>query len=337
MAGSDMADIDIDPRVKAALDGLPDDFAGFEQVYQSEIRPALLSREADRVSAIGKSRQYTLYGVLAALALGGGGYVLFREGIAAMVGMMAGFGIHALGQGPITRLKKEAKTLLVDPVVRRFDLAYTADCGPQPLINTMKALRLVPSWDRSSYEDRLTGQRQGTDFEFFEAHLEQRRTSRSANGSTSTRWVTVFRGQCIRFDFHKPFHGRTLVTRDMGLFNAMGELGSELKRARLESPDFEKVFEVYTSDQVEARFLLTPDVMQRLSELDAVLKGAKLRCCFDEGQLFVTLEGRNLFEPGSMSIRFDDPARVREILDNLSLIFRLMDDLGPRARSIREN
>jgi len=182
----------------------------------------------------------------------------------------------------------------------------------------------------------MTGERNGVSFEFFEAHLEKRRTTRERSGRTRTRWVTVFRGQCLRFAFHKRFHGRTLVLRDSGIMNRFGSV-TDLQRARLESPDFEDAFEVYTSDQVEARYLLTPDLMQRLVELEKTFRGGSLRCSFVDGQLQIVLEGADLFEPGSMFTPLDNPDRIRELLDDFAAVFNLIDSFEePRALQNRD-
>ena len=41
--------------------------------------------------------------------------------------------------------------------------------------------------------------------------------------------------------------------------------------------------------------------------------------------MFITLEGGNLFEPGSMFKPLDSVDRVRELLTDFAAIFRIMD------------
>jgi len=188
-------------------------------------------------------------------------------------------------------------------------------------------MKLVPSWDRDSYEDLLFGERNGVQFEFFEAHLEEKRVTRNSKGQTQSRWVTVFAGQCLRFQFHKTFHGRTLVARDAGLFNRFGG-GSGMKLAKLEDPVFEKAFSVYTTDQVESRYLLTPDLMQRLVDLEEIFRGGNLRCAFRNGEVLIAVEGGDLFEPGGMFTPLDNPERVRELLDDFAAVFHLIDAMS---------
>jgi len=328
--GEKVDPVDVDPVVMNALKGLPEDFSHFGTTYMRDIRPKLLEREHDRIRAADRARQFRWYAIGGGAAGAIAGFAVGVPGLA-FVAAMGAFALWIYGEHPLRKIGKEAKTLLVEPIARQFDLSYVHECGPQSLVNEMKEKRLLPNWDRSNFEDRIDGRRGETDFEFFEAHLQQRRTERSSNGGTRTKWVTVFRGQCLRFDFHKTFYGRTRVMRDAGLFNAFGDMFSDMDRARLEDPEFEKTFEVYTNDQVEARFLLTPDVMQRLLDLEEAFHGAKLRCAFEDGQLFMALEGGDMFEPGSMFTPLDNPERVRELLDDFSALFRLIDDLGPRA------
>lgn len=327
----------IDPIIRKAMEGLPPDFSDFPRIFQDDIRPALSAREASRLQLADRARKATLFGGL----VGVGGVLLSLLALKvpqlAIVSGIAGMGIAGVGRAPLSKFGKEAKTLIVEPIARHLALNFVPTPGAVNSIYDHKRVGMVPSWDRSAFEDHILGNRNGVDFEFFEAHLEERRTTRDSNGRTRTRWVTVFKGQCIRFDFHKRFFGETLVTRDAGFFNFLGNMTmGELERARLESPDFEKAFEVYTSDQVEARFLLTPDMMQRLLDLEGIFHGRNLRCAFEGGEMFIAVEGADLFEPGSMFTPLDNPERTRELLDDFAAVFHLIDEVN-RGRAREED
>lgn len=104
----------------------------------------------------------------------------------------------------------------------------------------------------------------GVDLEFSEIKLTERRGS-----GKNRRTVTTFKGVAIMMDLgHKKFFGHTIIARDSG---KMGEWFKKrttgLDRANLVDPEFEKLFDVYTNDQVEARYLIDPDIMQRLKAL----------------------------------------------------------------------
>ena len=315
---------EIDPAILLAMQGLPDDFADFSRIFQNEIRPVLADREAARLSAAATAKKATIAGIIIGAVGAVASLFLLKVPMLAVFAGVAGIAIHGIGRGGIGKIGKEAKSLIVLPVAKQFGLSFEERLDHVPTISDVHRVGLVPSWDRSSYEDRMTGQRNGVDFEFFEAHLEDKRQTTDSKGRTQTRWVTVFKGQCLRFDFHKAFHGRTLVTRDAGFFNRFGG-GRGMQRAILESPEFEKAFEVYTTDQVEARFLLTPDFMQRLVDLENTFRGGRLRCAFENGEMFVALEGGDLFEPGSMFIPLDNPDRMRDLLNDFAAVFNLID------------
>lgn len=329
---------DIDPLIQLAMRGLPDDFADFPRVYQDELRPALQAREVERQTVAKNAVRWSWVGALIA---GLGlifAFMVFRVPQLAIVAGIIGFAVHGAGRTPLNQFSKRAKQMIIDLVTVRFGMAFDAEPGVQNSIVDLRGAGLVPDWDRSRFEDRLTGSRHGVDFEFFEAKLEERRRSTDSRGRTRTRWVTVFDGQCLRFKFHKAFLGRTVVLRDAGFFNRfIGRRGMD--RVRLESTVFEEAFEVYSTDQVEARFLLTPDLMQRLIELEKVFRGGKLRCAFQDNEMLVALEGGDLFEPGSMFTPLDNPERVRELLDDFAAIFNLIDsfaDPGEIARVRRD-
>lgn len=325
---------EIDPAVTGALNGLSSEFSGFARIFQDEIAPALRAREQDRIQAVNKARQARYIGIALGLIAAGIGFFGFRSPIGAIVGGILGFGYAAWGAQDLKRLGKEAKSLIVMPVARHFGLSFVPEPGLVPSIMRHREVGIVPGWDRANYEDLVTGTRDHVAFELFEAHLEEKRTSTDSKGRTSTRWVTVFRGQCLRFTFDKQFYGRTLVTRDAGIFNRFGG-GKGMQRAALEDPEFEKIFEVYTTDQVESRYLLTPDLMQELVNLERTFHGGKLKCCFDDGEMYITLQGGNLFEPGSMFTPLDSPGRMRELLDDFAAIFHIIDVTNANRRRIK--
>ncbi len=326
----------LDPAISAALSGLPKDFDHFARIFADEIQPALAAREGDRLAAVARARQTRWIGgaIIAAGALVG--LALLKMPAVAVVAGIAGFGVIGWGMNDVGRLAREAKALIVQPVARQFGLTFEPVPGVVDSIQRHRELGIVPGWDRSSFEDRLTGKRREVDFELFEAHLEEKRTTTDSKGRTQTTWVTVFRGQCLRLDFHKTFYGRTLVTRDAGIFNRFGG-GAGMQRAGLEDPVFEKIFEVYTTDQVESRYLLTPDLMQKLVDLEKTFRGGKLKACFDGGEMLITLQGGDLFEPGSMFTPLDNPERIRELLDDFAAVFAILDEVtAGRAKMDRD-
>lgn len=316
------------------MEGLPQDFAFFAERFRTSIQPMLVAREADRVRSIATQRNTTILGILLGVGIAAGLAFLMEDGImfGGFLGVCLAGGMWAWGSRAINRLARETKLMLIEPVASEFGIAYQlAPAEPQDIM-TFRSLGLAPAWDRASYEDRLTGRRNETPFEFFEAHLEKKQVTRDGKGRSQTTWVTVFRGQCLVVKFHKPFNGVTKVYRDQGMLNFVGRLEQlgKAQKVSLEDPVFEKAFEVYSTDQIEARFILTPDFMERLVALEAAFAGRQVRCAFSGERMYLCCEGKNLLEIGSMNRRMDDLGRVRDMLTDFAAIFLLIDAMSER-------
>jgi hypothetical protein len=313
-----------------AMEGLPKDFAFFADHFRTTIQPQLAAREDDRVAALKKQFNYTLIGVVIGAAMAAAGFIFFHHPFGVILGVITAGGGYVWGSIDINRLAKETKLMLIEPVSAEFGMHYNLAPAPPEVMPRFRWLGLVPSWDRASYQDNLSGTRGDAPFEFFEAHLEEKRTTTDGKGRTRTTWVTVFKGQCLAVKFHKEFNGITKVYRDMGAFNWVAKLGVKEPRVRLEDPVFEKAFEVYGSDQIEARFILTPDFMERLIGLERTFQGKQLRCAFSGGEMLLAVAGKDLLEAGSMNRRMDDLVRVREMLQDFAAIFLLIDSMSQR-------
>lgn len=326
MASENTAEMTLDE----AMAGLPADFAFFRDHYSADVQPRLAAREEERLAAVKRQQVFAIWGVLAAVVISASVFAFFQSFIGVIVGLVAGGALWAWGGTALNKLAKETKLMLVEPVAAQFGMTFELAPFPPDEIGHIRDLGLVPSWDRAKYEDQLTGVRADSPFRFFEAHLEEKRTTTDGKGRTRTTWVTVFRGQCLAVRFHKPFVGVTKVFRDAGFMNAFIKMGQRHPRVRLEDPVFEKAFEVYGSDQVEARFILTPDFMERLQLLEKTFEGKQLRCAFSGGEMLLCVEGKNLLEPGSMYRKMDDLGRVREMLKDFAAIFLLIDAMAKR-------
>jgi len=318
-----------------AMEGLPPDFQFFAERFRTSVQPGLVAREADREAAVKKQRNFTIIGVLLGLAVFFGGGTFFGEDgwmFGGFIGVAAAIGLVAWGSQALEKLKTQTKLMLIEPVSAEFGMDYQLTPGQPQDMYTFRSLGLVPGWDRAKYEDRLTGARNETPFEFYEAHLEEKRTTTDSKGRTRTTWVTVFRGQCLVVKFHKQFNGVTKVYRDMGMLNWFAKLGQAGKseKVKLEDVVFEKSFEVFSTDQIEARFILTPDFMERLLGLERAFKGKQVRCAFAGGEMLLCCEGKNLLEAGSMYRKMDDLGRVQEMLQDFAAIFLPIDAMSQR-------
>ena len=166
---------------------------------------------------------------------------------------------------------------------------------------------IVPSYDKEKSANQIIGAYKGVEFDLFETTLTKK-VLEIDHGRVrgQTYYVTQFRGLVISLSLNKTFEGKTVVKKDRGrLVNWTRDKLSDLEVVRLEDPRFEKEFEVYSTDQVEARYLLTGSFMERLVKvryafrvLNEYIEPA-ITCSFYKNQLLMMIpisESRNMFE-----------------------------------------
>ena len=184
--------------------------------------------------------------------------------------------------------------------------------------------------DRYSGDDYVEGRRDKTMFCFSELHTEYK----VSNGK-STSWHTIFRGLFFIGDFNKHFQGRTFVYSEsnpqLGFFaKTFNSFAWNLEKVNLESTDFENRFIVYSSDQVEARYILTPSFMERLVKLQEMM-GDETSYSFVDTNIYVSVPIRDsLFEPSIFSANNYD--KLGDYYNTVHIIFDIIDELNLNLR-----
>jgi len=189
--------------------------------------------------------------------------------------------------------------------------------------------------DRYKTEDRLSGRIGESNVVMAEIHAEERRTRTDSKGNTETYYVTIFQGILLVADFPKHFQGvtRVLPDNESSLFSGIGKamqgffpFGSK-DLVRLEDPEFENHFQVYASDQVEARYLLSTSLMRRILDLREAW-GAAVRLSFLNHNIHLAIPcRRNLFEPGLEQSLFED-GPFRRIAGEIRSCLELVEQLN---------
>jgi hypothetical protein len=146
-----------------------------------------------------------------------------------------------------------------------------------------------------------------------------------------------FKGLIVKLDFNKNFAGHTIIIPDRegqilgGLF---GESESRRKKAlvKMENVDFENMFSVYSTDDQEARYLITPKLMELVMETQALL-GTEVRLCFKENSLFVTVpQDKDRFEVNMFGGVVTPETALGDLVEVVNLAERLVDALDLETR-----
>ena len=185
---------------------------------------------------------------------------------------------------------------------------------------------IIPYFNVEHLEDYVRGRYKSVGMEMLEAKL-LRVTQHGSKRSTQT----VFRGIMIQLEMNKPFHGHTILKRDYGklgnlLAHSFGTDGKE--RVALEDPIFEKQFEVFSTDQVEARYLLNTAFMERLLALSELLESKSIQAAFYQNHLLLMIsskhdrfEAASIFEPATFE------HEIMTIMEEMQQLFGIVDTL----------
>lgn len=298
-----------------------EDFQGFPEYYNTEIAPYLRAREDARQQAVMHGGLILIAAVVAASAV----YQFVpADGANIQFAFITGIAGLALAGWRLNRTRGDIASGLLERVCAHLGFQYRFNLSRPSYCHDFDRLSLLPDFNRESWEDEIRGERDGVDFVLCEAHLKYKTSGKNS----STR--TVFHGQLLVIDYHKEFLGETVVKRDRGVFNRLMKPGKGFQRVGIASPKFEKIFEAWSTDQVEARDLLDPIVLERFEELDRVFDGAKLRAAFSQGKLYVAMQTGDKLNMGSMFKTLETPERVEILLKEFDLIFDLIDVLSKR-------
>ena len=205
------------------------------------------------------------------------------------------------------------KEEVVDEIIHAFcqNATYSPNNGVSE--DLFRNSGLFTSPDRYHAEDLIEGCLDKTSFICSEVHAEERRARSTKNG-VQYYWEDIFKGFLFIADFHKEFQGETTVLRDSFFKIKMGA-----SRAKMENPDFEKVFDV-------------PSMMERMLKLDSNFKKG-ITISFRNSTILVAIpDSKNRFEAdvwsslSDMSILKSDFAVLQsllEIVDELNLNTRI--------------
>lgn len=209
--------------------------------------------------------------------------------------------------------ERKIKSLIMHAVCKCFgDLKWS--CNSYNLSPMFSASELIDDYDRVEFDDIFSGKFKDVNYEIIE--------SKFTLGSNRDK-STVFDGVIIKLDMNKPFLGRTVIRPSSLLHSSPHPI---LKHTELEDIQFEKKFDVFTDDEVEARYLITPSFMERLNEMKVAFKANSVSCAFYEKSLLIALStSKDLFSIGSLFKRIDDPKQFFTMFEEILSIIKLID------------
>jgi hypothetical protein len=314
-----------------------------------ELEPILREIEAERSQQVHRFAQITLWSVVIggvlSLAL-----AMFRIGVWAFAPLgIALLIIGAVYASKATEWRNTFKYRVMTRLVKLFHPSlnyYPHRAIAEQEYHLSMLFHNSPDPDRYRGEDYIEGVIDKTDIRLSELHTEYRQVTYDSKGRRREHWVTIFRGLFISADFHKHFHGVTLVLPDteqswLGGFgqwlqSISAKLGNQPgELVKMEDPEFERLFKVFSTDQVEARYILTPNMIRRIVEFRNRTK-SQVRLSFIASRVFVAISTyHNYFEPPSLFAPADkllDPSTLAQYFEELKFALAVVDELNLNTR-----
>lgn len=193
------------------------------------------------------------------------------------------------------------------------------DCGHyNGNLSMLNASCLIGYYNSSSYDDIFAGTYKGVPFEIIEANY-----TREQGTGKNRRSVTVFDGIIVKLKMNKNFTGHTVVKRN-SVFHSSPS--GKLRFTELEDVNFEKKFDVFSDNEIEARYLLTPSFMEKLTGLKSAFSSSISSCAFFKDHFFLALKtSKDLFSIGSLSKPLNDFGQFETLHNELVSIFKIID------------
>lgn len=272
---------------------------------KANLQEILNTLEVDR-KKIAETYQtcYILFG-LAILILVVGLFIRFAALgiIGCLVPLIIGIVMYFRIDDDAKKYKSAYKMNIVGTALK--DINETLTIAPQsglPEYEFISSELFTTEPDRYKTQDLISGIADKTSFWFAEVHAEYKTETRDKNG-TKTTWHTIFKGIIFVADFNKNFEVSTVV-RPKSFGDSIGAWFSKnvfsfgnTEVVQLENIDFDNKFVTYSRNQIEARYILTPAMMERILDLNSKSDDT-ISISFIHSKMYIAFPlSHNYFEP----------------------------------------
>ncbi len=249
--------------------------------------------------------------------------------------LFAAFGFFTIGgfiyKYMIKNYTFNFKQKIIEPLIGAIDeqLSYS----PQDYIprHAFEHSELFTSRiDRYNGNDYIKGKIDEIPIEFSDLYVEKK----EKGNKNQDYYSTIFRGLFIISEFNKNFQGKTIVVPDIAQ-STFGDLIGNWFQAnnifrnplvKMDNPEFEKEFVVYATDQIEARYILSHSLMQRILNFQKKSKQA-IYLSFITNRIYLAIDyNKDLFEPSVFRSLLEYRIAM-EYIETLHLVVGIVEEL----------
>ena len=309
-----------------------DSSKNFKQFYETNLLPDLKILDKERKQV---DRKVIIIGLIAVILI----FVLGRfRGEATtyfqiLIGVLGFIAISVVSK----KYRQNFKTKIIKKITSFVD--ENLDYSPEGFVSREEFTNsgiFQKFCNRYNGEDHFKGKLRKTAIEFSEV-VGKHVTSTGTGSNRKEHQHLIFKGVFFVADFNKNFNGFTVVLPDtaermLGKFGqSLQSMSSRGELIKLEDPEFEKEFCIYSDDQVEARYILSPSLMQRIVEFKQKW-ATKVYLSFRDSKVYVAIRmNKNLFETRLFK-SIVDYHFIEENIRYLILLTGIVEDLNLNTR-----
>jgi hypothetical protein len=296
------------------------------QLYDTQLKDAIKGMET--------LRKKTKFYYALAIVLGIASYFLYQNYLFIVFGVTLIGTLVFLGIAGFSNFKYrvEYKDQVVSKVIHFINPDYEYDPDKRISLEQFNSSKILINEPNSCKgDDYVCGIIDKTFFEFCEFVAQNEYTSKDKDGNEKKEVITLFHGMFFDIDFNKHIKGETFVVPD-NAERMLGKLGQQFQSdkrgelVKLENIEFEKHFAVFSTDQVEARYILTPTMMEALVNIRKNI-GRSFYMSFIGEKVYCGIEfNKALFEPSIFkSVNFVDVAFMHSLFTLIETIITEMN------------
>ncbi|MCS7163438.1 MAG: DUF3137 domain-containing protein [Thermodesulfovibrio sp.] len=208
---------------------------------------------------------------------------------------------------------------------------YPKDYISKKIYHESRLFERSPKPDRYEGENLIIGRIGKTKFSLSWINVEYKETDKDSDDRIKNEWHTIFKGILIFADFNKDFSSTTVVFPESFIKISP----RKLERVKLEDPLFESIFDVYGDNQIESRYILTPNFMERIIKFRQN-KGEKIRLSFINSSIYIAIPtNRKFFKASSFFTSLKDIGErniVSQYIEDLKFMTSFIEELDLNRR-----
>ena len=224
----------------------------FSKIYNEQFLPILEPLEVERAAYKKKAIPFFVLAVIFAV-LSVAGFITEKASFI-LLGLSVSVPCLIYVAVLYGKLREKLKNQIITKILALCGNMYLSGDKDSISYEEVKEMRLFSRFTTKSDDDVIIGIHKGCNFVIEESHL-----THTEGSGKSRHTVTDFKGLMIKIKMNKAFSGETFVGEKWKIAKKNG-----FEEVKLEDVEFMKHMKVFSTDQIEARYLLTTSFIERL-------------------------------------------------------------------------